>query len=1319
MTCRRLVAAVLLAIPAVVGSARPHAQAPASAQSSARPRALILYDGTSAHHLEGRIDAAHIANLLGHFGFTGAEAPIETYQSGDIARSDVVFVVVGNEDAPPLPPALLRDARGTTHTLVWIGYQLDRFVPPEDSSRRGFSVDGYLSESQFRHVRYKNTVLGKGTGDLARIAVADAARVSVDAVAVDPDGRELPYIVHADHVWAVGDVPFAYVDEEDRYLAFCDVLHEILGVAHAIDRRALIRLEDVTPEDDPADVRRAVDAFVSEGVPFQIALVPIFRDPASGREVTLSDRPALVGVVQDAVKRGGTIVLHGATHQYHGVTPDDFEFWDTERNQPRPDDSAELVHDKLAMAIDECFRNDLYPIAWETPHYTASLLDYREVARVFSTINDRPLTIDLQGTQQFFPYTTVDVRGSLVVPENIGYLPSEKPDPAALVAHARVLLVVRDAVASAYVHDFVDPRRIREVIRGVKALGYTYVSLGAFPSRVTTGSQLVLTRGAHGSLTLDDEYLHEFIVTRDGRRERERYSSTRYRGEAAPTLTPGEGELLVASNSVDRPGATTPGILNRVADFAVGLWAGVRRHSPVPVSQPRPLSVAIVWNSVYTADAWNDQESFRRTFSAYGVAPRLVAREELTRGSIRPPEVLVVPNPSARTLSSDEVAAIGRFVRQGGDIVIDGRSALAQALGLAYTGRTASAGSIIDRAAPEAQLRWRPLVLVDSFGLPRGAVTLARDSSTQAIVAAAFPAGAGHVLYLAAPFDPYTPDGISRYPFLFEHTLETFGREMLARRSAVELYFDPGLRPGVNIEQLAPMWRRVGVRVIYAAAWEFDANYTYDYDRLVRVCHENGLLVYAWFEFPQVSRLFWTHHPEWREVPAAGAALPSWRLAMNLANPACRAAALQFMLDVLGRWPWDGVNLAELNFDGVSDGDAPERSLPMNADVRAEFTKSQGFDPDDLFDIGSSHWWKRDTRGWAAWLQYRQTLVTAWHRDFLTALRPVRESGREVIVTMLDSLEYPRITVDAGVSSPEIIRLMGEFDFTLQVEDPAAAWTDSPRRYERLAERYRALVPAGRHFMFDVNVVPDRRVEATHLPLGAASGTELAAEVRAARAGADRIGLYGDATIRPRDLELVAFALADGTRITGQNLTWSVDAAEAVEVAVPAAVHDFYLEGIEWPYWRPGWVMIPPGHHLLSAYRPWFRLLDLSALRPQVLQVNGSLEQASVTRGRLQFEYASSGRGLALLDRRPQQVSIDDRINVEVVQAQNRTFVLALPEGRHQVEVVGSSRAALLLDLTSIISSSLIVAFGTAACLLLAAFYGGIRIRRFIRSRGY
>ncbi len=1305
--------ALALGLAVATGAAQGRAAAPAAPK-----RALILYDGGVPNHKEGRIGAIHVANLLGHFGFVGTMANVSDYQANQMRPYDAVFVVAGNEERPPLSAALLRDAQAATQPFVWAGFQMDRLVPADDVARRGFRVDRYDRDSGFNHVHYHDRELTKGTGDIARLSVTDPSRAITAATAVDASNRETPYVIHSGNLWAFADFPFAYLGETDRYLVFCDLLHDILGVTHQESHRALMRLEDVTPEDDVANVRRAVAAFAAERVPFQIALVPIFRDPSTGSEVTLSDRPELVRALHDAVSAGGTIVLHGSSHQYRGKTPADFEFWDAERNAPREDDSPELVRVKIATALDECFRNHLYPVAWEMPHYTGSMVDYAEAARVFSTINERILTIEEQGTQQFFPYTTIDSRGSLVVPESLGYLPIADPNPAILVNNAKALLAVRDGIASSYVHDFLDPQLFGEVIRGVKALGYQYGSLRDFPARVATGGRLVLTHGATGRLSLDDEYLHEFLLTADGRETRVTDSSARLKGDTAPTLTPAPGEVLVAYGAYEHPGQDASAG-SQWRQWIARVWDRLKLHSPVQAAVKPPLQVTVIWNPSLTGEDWNDQESYRSTFAAYGAAPIQLAASAMTAGVITPSRVLIVPGPSARTLSAQQTALVTNFVRSGGQLITDGRSPLAESLGLVFTGRTTSAANITDLAAPTVPLRWRPLAAVEDFRAPRAASPLATDKAAGTMVTTAFTSGAGSVLYLAVAFDPYTPDGTSRFPYLVEHTLETFGREMPARRATIELYFDPGLRPGISIEQLVPMWRRQGVRVIYAAGWEFDDNYTYDYDRLLRVAHENGLLVYAWFEFPQVSRRFWNRHPEWREVPAFGKTLPSWRLAMNFSNDAGRAAALQFMTDTVTHWPWDGVNIAELSFDGTADGNAPDRFVPMNTDIRAAFAATAGgFDPSNLFDNTSRHFWKTDTKGWDAFLSYRSALVTAWHREFLHALGPFMDSGHEVIVTMLDGLTTPKTSIDSGVNVSDILAIQKDVDFTLQVEDPAVAWTGSPRRYEQLAERYQPLVATGRRLMFDINVVPDRLVENTHLPLAKAAGTEVVAAVKAARRVNDRVAIYGDATMRARDLELIAAASADRARVDPRGQAWTVDTPDAVEVAVSPSLHDFYLEGHEWPFWRPGFVVVPPGHHVLSSYRPWFRLLDLSALRPQVLQMSGNLLAASATSGRLQFEYSADGPTVAVLDRRPLNAFIDDNLEAEIVTTAEKRAVLTLPRGHHRVDVSGSSRGALLLDLTSLLSSSLIVAFGTTACLMLAGLYVMIRVRRLFGARG-
>jgi len=1287
---------------------------PSAVSSSAPRRALILFDGTSIKAHDGADDGVFIANLMGHFSFRPTLQPIEDFRPGGMANYDAVFVVIGSNRSV-CPEALLRDARARTAVLVWIGFGLDRFLSRGEDRKRGLRVGPVELNSRFRQVKYQGTVLEKGTAMLTPLTVIGPSQVQIAATALDPDGHEVPYIVRRKQLWLVADSPFAYAGPRDRYLAFCDLLHDMLGVNHETSHRAMVRLEDVNPDEDAAQVQRAVDVFIREGVPFQISLVPVFVDPKARRQVALSENPELVAVLHKAVAHGGTIVLHGYTHQYRGMTPSDFEFWDALRNGPRGDDSAQLVRDKLTAALAECFRNDIFPVAWETPHYLASPLDYVEFGKVFSTLNDQT-GINAQGAQQFFPYPTVDMRGLQIIPENIGYLPVDNPVPRELVDNARAMMVVRDGIASAFLHDFIDPKFLDDVVRGIRQLGYKYISMRDFACRVSIPDELIATHGAGTDITLRDSYLHQFILDRNGVRRQESWSDVRQTGSVHLQAEPAAGEILIAAG-LDERRTAPPGLAARVGRLIAGTVANYRRKNLI-AAPPETLSVSVAWNDAAQGEEDNDQTSLANLFRAYGVSPRIVSLPDLRGTNLKKDEVLVVPHAVAAALGNDEVAGIAQWVRAGGRLLLDGPSTLAQATGVAYPGDRAEVGSITDSAEVDSPLNWQPLTAMDRFHVPTGGTILDRDPYAEVPVAASFPWGAGIVLYLGTLFDPYTTDGSSRYPFLFEHALDVFQQVLAVHRRSLEIYFDPGFRQGISIEDLASQWRRVGVRAIYAAAWVFNKSYSYDYERLIRVCHQNGILVYAWFEFPQVSPLFWEQHPEWRDVPAAGNGHPSWRLAMNLANPECRAAALGVMTDVLGRWAWDGANLAELNFDGEGDGDKPESLIPMNDGVRRSFSASYGFDPIDLANRKSRHYWRRDAAGWNHYLAFRTALVTEWHRAFLAALRPFAASGHEVIVTMVDSLEHPYVTPETGIDSMAILKLLHGFPYTLQVEDPTAAWADPPSRYLRLADRYRPLVPPNIPLMFDINVIAERDVSLTHLPLSLLSGVEFAATVHAARRISNRVALYGEAAARSRDLELIAYAAADQATVASHDVTWSVQSPDSIELNVPSEIDSLYLDGKEWPYRGLGVALLPPGNHTLTAPATWLRGPDTSALRPQLLQISASLISAETVRGHLVFEYESPGPVLVGLSRMPAEVFVDGPPARVVPGAREFGAVVILPAGRHRVAITGSQGVAAILDVASLASSSLIVLFGTIATVILMVLFLAIRIRHLFRRRG-
>jgi hypothetical protein len=248
-----------------------------------------------------------------------------------------------------------------------------------------------------------------------------------------------------------------------------------------------------------------------------------------------------------------------------------------------------------------------------------------------------------------------------------------------------------------------------------------------------------------------------------------------------------------------------------------------------------------------------------------------------------------------------------------------------------------------------------------------------------------------------------------------------------------------------------------------------------------------------------------------------------WRYSLNFQNPACFRAAMDWMSSLLQAHAWDGVNITELNYDAdFTDYLRADRFVPMNEEVRRQFARRAGFDPALLFDAASAYYHRRNPKALRKFLDYREEIVTDWHRRVLEELEPLGRARRwEVIVTMLDSLHKDWVRPALGVDSRKVAKLMKRFDFTLQVEDPAHFWADPPDRYRRFARTYLKLVPNRRRLMFDVNVMADRDISRTALPSATATGAELARTIAAAASASRRVAIYSEHTVPVQDWGLL------------------------------------------------------------------------------------------------------------------------------------------------------------------------------------------------------
>ncbi|WP_312018695.1 polysaccharide deacetylase family protein [Streptomyces sp. I05A-00742] len=515
--------------PTVVTAA---AKLPAAVPGGAS--ALVLYDSAGPYGYLGELYAMAVANLAGHFGTVTAK-PVSAYTAGMVNQYTATLYVGSTYYGGPVPDAVpaafYQDALATTRPVTWVGDNIWGMANAVGVStfkqRYGWDPTASFYESggtvgNITQVTYKGRQLTRKIpagfdGGVLHPALATGPgypQVTQLAQARDANsGNASPWAIRSGNLTYVGEIPFTYVSESDRVIAFEDLLFDGLAPGTAERHRAFVRLEDISPKSDPNDLRKAADYLFSQKIPYGINVIPVYTDPKgtynSGRPetVTLAQSPGVVSALKYMLARGAVLMDHGYTHQYSnvnnpysGVTGDDFEFFrahvDASDNVvydgPTAQDSTAWAQTRVTSALAAFAAAGLpRPALWTTPHYAASATDYRVLGQNFSARLERSLyfTGTLTGAPtnsgryigQFFPYAVKDVYGTTVLPENLGNYEPEPYNnhparlPADLIASARANLAVRDGVASFFYHPYFGTAPLQQTVEGIRALGYTFV----------------------------------------------------------------------------------------------------------------------------------------------------------------------------------------------------------------------------------------------------------------------------------------------------------------------------------------------------------------------------------------------------------------------------------------------------------------------------------------------------------------------------------------------------------------------------------------------------------------------------------------------------------------------------------------------------------------------------------------------------------------------------------------------------------------------------------------------------------------------------
>lgn len=591
-------------------------------------------------------------------------------------------------------------------------------------------------------------------------------------------------------------------------------------------------------------------------------------------------------------------------------------------------------------------------------------------------------------------------------------------------------------------------------------------------------------------------------------------------------------------------------------------------------------------------------------------------------------------------------------LNSGGVLILEGESQAAAALGFTATAKRVRAQSIEETRTPRLRIVWEQAVDVPVFRTPPDARVFTRERWEGAPLAAGMRRGSGAVLWVAT--GPGTR-AFDRYPYLL-HALHALGIRPPFGSRRLWAFFDSSYRLRADPDYLAPRWRAAGIAALHVAAWHFyDADPQRDeYLRtLIAACRRNAILVYAWLELPHVSERFWEEHPEWREKTAVlQDAHLDWRKLMNLANRECFRAVASGVRNLLSRFDWDGVNLAELYFESLEGAANPARFTPMSDDVRREFRSAAGFDPLDLFAPEKPPGVARMRQ----FLDWRAGLVQKLQTEWLAELEAVRRDkpGLDLVLTQIDDRLDTGMRDALGADAAALLPAMDRQDFTFLIEDPATVWHLGPQRYTEIARRYQPLTRRPERLAIDLNIV--ERYQDVY-PTRQQTGTELLQLVHSASNVFPRVALYFENSILAPDLPLLPAAAAAVTGVERIGSRLAVTSRHGVRIEWAGAA---LVDGRLWPAADGKTISLPAGTHVVEPAKdePSVRLLDLNA---------DIMSARALPRG-VEFSYKSSARAIAVLDSRVSSIELDGaEAKAEIIEAASGRTVIALPRGQHLV----------------------------------------------------
>lgn len=449
----------------------------ASEITSSTDKVLIIYD--SKKETAYNRDILNIMRtLLGRFSSDIELLKLSNYD-GEINKNyySHIFILGINENSynnDKNTKNLISSLNSYKGTICWLGYGIENLL-----EHKKYNLDYVGKTNNIVSVNYRGKSYNLDEHYVFNIVESKDTSNKVIG-SINDTLNKYPYIINDKNLFYVSKLDLDGV----LFYIFCDSLNDIFNIKTFDKGRIFVRIEDVHAFREPKNLVEIADYLSSKNIPFTIALIPAYVNPKNHKVITLSESPEIVKAIKYMQDKGGTVILHGYTHQYkkEEVSGEGYEFWDGKKDESLKENMKIFVKDRVLSGLRVCIENGIYPLAFEAPHYAMESEGYKELKKYFSTYMGQHQNNDKKFSTNTYPYIIRDTEEfNIFIPENLGYIdPEDKFTFQNIKENLDKLSIVRGFSGGFFFHSYLNIEYLKNTIEYLEKQNIEFMNLRDF-----------------------------------------------------------------------------------------------------------------------------------------------------------------------------------------------------------------------------------------------------------------------------------------------------------------------------------------------------------------------------------------------------------------------------------------------------------------------------------------------------------------------------------------------------------------------------------------------------------------------------------------------------------------------------------------------------------------------------------------------------------------------------------------------------------------------------------------------------------------------